>query len=61
MDRILEDVATLYRMVAELNVVATRLKNARVVVRLNSVADRSDPLTAFAAIEIMLPTNIERG
>ncbi|MDE2471890.1 MAG: hypothetical protein KGL35_24980 [Bradyrhizobium sp.] len=61
MDEILKDVAMLYRMTAEMNVVAMRLKHARVSVRLRSVTDRFDPLTALAAIEIVLPTNIEWG
>jgi hypothetical protein len=62
MDEILKDVSTLYRMVAEINVVASRLRAEKVHVSLCGVADRSDPLSRMAEIHISLPvnTNYER-
>jgi hypothetical protein len=59
-DVILKDVAALYRLTAEMNVIVSRLRSMRVEVSMGGYGDRSDPLSVFAELRIAMRTGAEK-
>ena len=57
--RILEDVAALYRLVEDMRVLVGRLREVDVDVRMRTTTTKDDPLCTFAALTITMKPGCE--